>query len=99
MTPSLVERRGAGRAKGRILVIDADPLTRETLVRMLQRASYDVVGVSGGRQALRLLDEDPFDLVDHDRIHVRSRPPGDVQRSSAPVTETEGHDRIARYGP
>ena len=60
---AFARRRGAAPANGRILVIDADPLMRETLVRMLQRASYDAVGVADGDQALGLLYEDPFDLV------------------------------------
>ena len=60
---AFARRRGAAPANGRILVIDADPLMRETLVRMLQRASYDAIGVADGDQALGLLDEDPFDLA------------------------------------
>jgi response regulator NasT len=48
---------------GRILVIDDDPLTRETLIRTLQRANYRVVGTGDGDEAFALVEQDPFDLV------------------------------------
>jgi DNA-binding response OmpR family regulator len=60
---AFARRRGVTAASGRILVIDADPLMREALVRMLQRANYDVVGAADGDQALGLFDEAPFDLA------------------------------------
>jgi DNA-binding response OmpR family regulator len=56
-------KRGGGRPVLRILVVDDDPLTRETMVRTLQRASYDTLGAEDGNQALEMFDERPFDLV------------------------------------
>ena len=87
--------------------IDADPLTRETLVRMLQRASYDVVGVSGGGQALRLLDDGPFDLAitnasmsEHDRLvtsnALRHRSPKLRVMTVSPGTDRDGRLHEAR---
>jgi len=98
---AFARRRGAAPAKGRILVIDADPLMRETLVRMLQRASYDAIGVADGDQALGLLDEDPFDLaitdtavpVSHgpETVSVlRRRSPGLKILAVSPRTDREG---------
>jgi len=56
-------RRGGVEGAQRLLVVGDDPLTRETLVRALQRARYDVVGAKDRNQALDLFDERPFDLV------------------------------------
>lgn len=56
-------KRGVAGSSGRILVIDDDPLTRETLVRVLQRANYDVVGTGDGREALWIFERSTFDLV------------------------------------
>jgi DNA-binding NtrC family response regulator len=56
-------KRGADGASGRILVVVDDPSTRETLVRSLQRASYEVEGVANGDEALELIERHPFDLV------------------------------------
>mgnify|MGYP001822021363 CR=1 FL=1 len=56
-------KRGAAGTSGRILVIDADPLTRETLVRALQRVNYQVVGTGDDDEALGLVGKHPFDLV------------------------------------
>ena len=47
----------------RILVIDDDPLTRETMVRVLERAGYEAWSAADGKQALELYDRVGFDLV------------------------------------
>ena len=56
-------KRGVAASSGRILVVDDDPLTRETLVRALQRANYEVVGARGGDEAVGNFERYPFDVV------------------------------------
>jgi len=48
---------------GRLLVVDDNDLNREMLSRRLQRKGFEVVTVSGGREALELIDRETFDLV------------------------------------
>lgn len=50
-------------SKARVLVIDDDATVLWTLTRMLERLGYDSSGVSDGRDGLRLLENDSFDLV------------------------------------
>lgn len=56
-------RRQGGEAVGRIMVVDDDPLTRETLVRSLERAGYQVCAVGNGKLALQAYAREPVDLV------------------------------------
>jgi len=60
---AFARRRGAAGGKGRILVIDADPLTREGLVKILESAGYDVAGVPDDDQVRSRLGQADFDLV------------------------------------
>jgi DNA-binding response OmpR family regulator len=48
---------------GRILVIDDEELLRHTLARVLRRAGYEVAMSGDGHDALRLLEDNGFDLV------------------------------------
>jgi DNA-binding response OmpR family regulator len=53
----------AGESRPRILVIEHDPLTRETLALMLQYYGYDVTLAGDGREAMRLLADLTPDLI------------------------------------
>ena len=58
---------------GRVLVVDPDPLSRETLVRILRRANYNAVGAADDAEAAGLCERHPFDLM----IKETRRPDGD----------------------
>jgi DNA-binding NtrC family response regulator len=47
----------------RILIAEDDDLTRELLAKVLRRASYEVVEVADGGEAIERLRGEPFDLV------------------------------------
>ncbi len=53
----------AGGARGRILVVDDDPLLRRGLSRILQAAGFEVVQADGGLAALQTLDEGGIETV------------------------------------
>jgi PAS domain S-box-containing protein len=57
-----VEAAGPGRGK-RVLVVDDEPVVIELAHRALARAGYHVTSATGGDGALRLVSEQPFDLV------------------------------------
>jgi adenylate cyclase len=46
-----------------ILVVDDDPVNRTMLTRLLEQDGYRVDTAANGRQALEMLDSDPFDVV------------------------------------
>jgi len=48
---------------GEILIVDDDPMNRELLSRRLARGGYKSTSVASGREALSLLNTQPFDLV------------------------------------
>ncbi len=48
---------------GRLLVVDDNDLNREMLSRRLERKGFEVVSASDGRSALKLVEEDNFDLM------------------------------------
>lgn len=50
-------------SKGRLLVIDDDLSVRQFLTNMLRRAGYSVKAASGGVEALKLLEQDPAEVV------------------------------------
>ena len=52
----------------RILVIDDDPAVRSMLSDLLQRAGFEVVQGSDGREAMTALREKPIDIVITDII-------------------------------
>src|SRR2546428_4561633 len=54
--------RSAEQKRGRILLVEDDPLVARAVRRTLSR-EHDVVFVEGGRAALQALDEEQFDLV------------------------------------
>jgi len=58
-----LRRRMGGRAVARILVIDDDPLTRETLVRSLDRSGHEVRSATNRQQAFELCMRQVFDLI------------------------------------
>ena len=47
----------------RILVVDDEVDFLETLVNRLRRRKMEVRGVTSGEEALKLLEEEPFDVV------------------------------------
>jgi excisionase family DNA binding protein len=47
----------------RVLVVDDDPSVREALGAALQAKGYEVVLASDGREALRGIRQEPFDLI------------------------------------
>ena len=60
--------RRRGRGMSRILVVDDEPVVRELTVEILRRSGYNPHGVPSAKQALELLDEEPFDLVVSDVV-------------------------------
>jgi adenylate cyclase len=48
---------------GRVLVADDSPLSREVLSRLLRQHGHSVVEADSGQEALRLLAEQPFDVL------------------------------------
>jgi len=48
---------------GTLLVVDDDEVNRQMLARRLERRGYSVALAADGEQALRLVSEQPFDLV------------------------------------
>ncbi len=57
--PAAQPRPGAAR----ILVVDDDETSRDMLARRLRREGHHVAAVAGGREALALVRERPFDLI------------------------------------
>jgi len=58
-----VSENGAAEDRGRILVVEHDLVTRETLAMTLRYYGYDVTVAGDGREATRLLGEVTPDLV------------------------------------
>ncbi len=46
-----------------LLIVDDEPVIRDFLVRILEREGYEVKAASTGREALRWLEMNPFDLL------------------------------------
>lgn len=60
----MVEKRGKpGESPGRILVVDDYPMNRMQLARLLGAQGHSVTTAENGRQALDLIQEQPFDVV------------------------------------
>ena len=51
------------RMAGNVLIADDDPVNREVLRRLLAHQGHGVVEVADGEEALRLLEERPFDVL------------------------------------
>lgn len=47
----------------RVLIVDDEPVIRSFLVRVLERAGYEVQAASNGHEALDYLEATPFDLL------------------------------------
>jgi CheY-like chemotaxis protein len=58
---------GADSPGGRVLVVDDDPVTRRVLASVLERAHYDVLASTDGREAWSELAAARIDLVITDR--------------------------------
>lgn len=49
---------------GRVLIVDDDPVNRRVLLNLLATAGYEAEAVSGGAEALAIMDEKPgFELI------------------------------------
>jgi two-component system, chemotaxis family, chemotaxis protein CheY len=66
-SPSDAPLGSPGSPGGRILVVDDDPVTRRVLSSMLERAHYDVMASTDGREAWTELAAARIDLVITDR--------------------------------
>lgn len=51
------------RSKGRILIVDDEPMVAASVGRLLQEAGFQVTAATEAQQALSLLDQEPFDLI------------------------------------
>ncbi len=78
--------------RGMLLVVDDDAANRDVLSRRLRNQGYDVVTVSNGHDALRLMHETAFDLVlldilmpDMDGYAVLGQVKADEQLQHIPV--------------
>ncbi len=49
--------------KNRILIVDDDEVVRRSYLRSLQSDSFKVAAASNGDEALRAMEQDPFDVV------------------------------------
>ena len=47
----------------KILIVDDETITLMNLVRVMEKEGYEVVGVSSGPDALKILEEQEFDAV------------------------------------
>jgi DNA-binding response OmpR family regulator len=50
-------------SNGHILIIDDEASLRQTLARILQRAGFEATTAASGREAISLVNQQPFDLV------------------------------------
>lgn len=64
------ERAGAGAPRGseRVLIVEDEEPLRRVLTQALERLGYRVVAAANGREALRILEAHPVDLVMTDLI-------------------------------
>jgi CheY-like chemotaxis protein len=83
------ERR---RFRGRVLVVDGDPASRDFAIALLECHCGDVIGAGSGQEALDVLQEKAFDLIlmdvempDLDGWEVTRRIRADERRSRTPV--------------
>ncbi|MEA2569676.1 MAG: eukaryotic-like serine/threonine-protein kinase [Acidobacteriota bacterium] len=53
----------AAKAAGLILVVDDNEMNRDMLARRLKQKGYAVCSAVGGREALELIERDPYDLI------------------------------------
>ena len=81
-----------------ILVVDDDPLILMSAVHMLEDLGHSVVSAGSAKQALFLLEQTPFDLIDHgsrdaahDRCPTPKRGPITIPCNAGPLG-----DRICR---
>jgi EAL domain-containing protein (putative c-di-GMP-specific phosphodiesterase class I) len=72
MPPSSASQSSPREAVHRLLVVDDEPMVRELVARILQRAGYRVVEAEGGPEALAAAAREPFDLaiVDYGMPHI-----------------------------
>jgi DNA-binding response OmpR family regulator/tRNA A-37 threonylcarbamoyl transferase component Bud32 len=61
--PSSLPKTTQAAVSGRILVVDDDDLNRDLLTRRLRARAFDTSAAANGREALRLIANESFDLV------------------------------------
>src|SRR5215210_50949 len=93
---------GTDLAGGRVLVVDDDRVNRLLLTRSLEREGHRVSAAENGQAALRLLREDPPDVVlldvvmpELDGVAVLERMKGDSALQHVPVIMISAIDEIA----
>ncbi len=62
-TPNVPSADAAPAGHGCVLVADDDPVTRQFTARVLAQSGYEVVAVTGGREALERLAQERFGLI------------------------------------
>ncbi len=98
-----VDSRREKRSNARILLVDDDEEVRCVAAASIEELGYLVVGLGNGEDALRLLDQESFDLLMTDIAmpgmtgvelakHVRSRHPG------LPILFSSGYADVRSFG-
>lgn len=90
-------------ARNCVLVVDDDPAVRDTCVRMLRDAGYQVVAVSEGQGALQALSDDPtigvilldLDMPGVDGVAVRRAQLADPELATIPTVIISGQAAAA----
>jgi adenylate cyclase len=87
--------------RGRLLLADDDAPNRDLLCRRLQKLGYEVVAVQNGRDALKLVRKEPFDLVLMDLLmpgldgrEVLARMKADPSLKDVPVIMISALDQV-----
>lgn len=75
--------------RGRILVVDDDPIARENLEHIMKKEGYDVVSVNSGVEALKKLTDTEFDAVLTDLKMKEMDGMGVLARTKEQYPETE----------
>lgn len=55
--------KNSDKVSGTILIVDDSPTNRRLLSRQLERQGFSTVGVSSGKEAIKTLEENDFDLI------------------------------------
>jgi len=90
----------APRGRGRVLVVDDEPLVRDTLTRVLEKAGFGSISVEDGEKALEIIKAgEHFDLLVTDQSMPGIKGSHLIQavgrlRPSLPTILVTGYDRV-----